>query len=82
MKPEDLAAIRSRARTNHEKWVELKDRLQRELEEKCMELGGHDWWEWVEDVQYSMVGTVFYTHHRDCRACRRREFKTMLEGEG
>lgn len=67
--------IRKRKRFR-EDWVNFKNLKRNELESICGNLTGHKFWDWILSPLYSVGGDILHTHHRVCRLCMRKEYKT------
>ncbi len=72
-------------RENSNKVASLRATLRAALREKCIELGGHVFDEWLEDLRIDIGGQIYATHNRMCEACHYCELKNegeRLDGSG
>lgn len=71
-------SIRILREKNHNAVASLRRKLQVELEDMCESSTGHDWYDWMHDPKFGILGHVWYTHIRSCCLCGKTE--TRAEG--
>jgi hypothetical protein len=77
MKIEDKELIVAKERENFEKLRKFRKQLQMEVEEFCIENGGHDFYSWQDSTWFDVGGRCHHNKIRKCRACRKKEYKEI-----
>ena len=77
---ETLRFLFEKEKSNRDKVIELRRSLAKDLEDECLNLTGHDWWPWKDELCESIcVEWRRYRSARECSICKKRESKEIPE---
>ena len=75
MNSEDEKLIIRIRKENREKVSILRNKLQEELEQLCLEKGGHCFWSWQDVSYFNITSEYIQVESRVCCLCNKKEYK-------